>query len=136
MFSTKNREPWFKPDLRPKLHAYLGGIVKGLDAHPHAVGGIGHHAHVFMGLNATHRLADLMREIKADSCRWIKSEFRLIGFAWQEGYGAFSVSPPDIEMVRNYVLNQDEHHRQKSFQEEYLAMLKRGLVEYDERYLW
>ena len=110
--------------------------MRGLDGIAHAAGGIGDHVHVFMGLKATHRLSDVMRELKAESSKWIKSEFEFKGFAWQEGYGAFTVSPPDSEKVRKYVLGQEEHHRKISFQEEYVAMLKRGLVEYDEKYLW
>jgi len=77
-----------------------------------------------------------MRELKADSSKWIKAELSLRGFAWQEGYGAFTVSAPDLERVRAYVLGQEEHHRAKSFQEEYVEMLKRGLVDYDDLYLW
>ena len=89
-----------------------------------------------MGLKATHTLADVMRELKADSSRWIKAELNLKGFAWQEGYGAFTVGAPELEQVRKYVLDQEEHHRGKSFEEEYLEMLKRGLVEYEEAYVW
>jgi REP element-mobilizing transposase RayT len=136
VFSTKNREPWLAASALPKMHAYLGGIVRGMDGVAHAVGGISDHVHVLMGLNANHRFRDTMRELKADSSRWIKAEFGLKGFGWQEGYGAFTLGAPELEKVRAYVLNQEEHHRTKSFQEEYLEMLKRGLVEYDERYLW
>ena len=78
----------------------------------------------------------MIRTLKTDSSKWIKREVNLAGFAWQEGYGAFTVGAPDIEKVRAYVLNQEEHHRNKSFEEEYLEMLQRGLVDYDERYLW
>lgn len=77
-----------------------------------------------------------MRELKADSSGWIKSELTLAGFAWQEGYGAFTLGSPDLEKVRSYVLNQEEHHRNHSFQDEYRTMLKRGMVEFEERYLW
>ena len=77
-----------------------------------------------------------MREVKSESSGWIHKELRLAGFAWQEGYGGFTVSASHIEAVRNYVVHQEEHHRTTSFQEEYVAMLKRGLVEYDENYLW
>ncbi len=136
VFSTKNREPWFPPSIRPKLHAYLGGIVRGMDGVAHATGGVGDHVHVLFGLKATQTLADVMRELKADSSRWIKSDLDLKGFSWQEGYGAFTVGARELEQVRNYVLDQEEHHRKQSFQEEYVAMLKRGLVEYDEAYLW
>ena len=136
VFSTKNREPWFEADFRTKLFPYLGGIVKGLEGHPHAVGGVNDHVHLLVGLKPTSCLADAMREVKAQSSHWIKEQLMMSSFAWQEGYGAFSVSAPDLEKVRNYVLKQEAHHRETSFQEEYLSMLERGLVKYDERYLW
>lgn len=124
------------PLIRTKLHAFLGGIVRGAQGSAYAVGGMADHVHLFMGLKPTHTLSDVMREIKSSSSNWIKSEFSLHAFSWQEGYGAFTVGASDIEIVRSYVLNQDEHHRNKTFQEEYVQMLKRGLVEYDEKYLW
>jgi REP element-mobilizing transposase RayT len=102
----------------------------------HATGGTGDHLHVLMGLTQNHTLADVMRDLKADSSKWIKGELGYAGFGWQEGYGAFTVSPPEVEKVRKYVLNQEEHHRKKTFQDEYIEMLKRGLVEFDDRYLW
>jgi len=89
-----------------------------------------------LGLRPTHTLSEVMRDLKAESSKWIKAEYRYGAFAWQDGYGAFTFGAPDLESVRSYVLNQAEHHRTKSFQEEYQQMLKRGLVEFDERYLW
>ena len=136
VFSTKSREPWLSPELCERLHKYLGGILRGLDAHSHAVGGVADHVHVAMGLKATHCLADVMRELKSESSLWMHSEMKLAGFAWQDGYGAFTFGAQDLEKVRNYVLHQPEHHRVKTFQEEYVEMLKRGMVEYDDRYLW
>src|SRR6266853_2159879 len=136
VFSTKAREPWLTPSSRARVHDYLGGTVRGLNGVPHAVGGTGDHVHVFAGLRATHCLADVMRELKSESSAWIHRELGLPGFAWQEGYGAFTVSASSLEPVRTYVLRQEEHHRSTTFQEEYIAMLQRGLVEYDEQYLW
>ena len=92
--------------------------------------------HLFAASHAKHCLADVVRELKTESSAWIHRELRLAGFAWQEGYGGFTVSASQLEQVRAYVLNQEKHHRHTSFQEEYVALLKRGLVEYDERYLW
>ena len=123
-------------DLRCRIHEYLGGTIRGLNGVAHAVGGTTDHIHVFAGLRATHCLADVMRELKSESSGWIHRELRLPSFQWQEGYGGFTVGASHIEAVRSYVLNQEEHHKTQTFQEEYLAMLKRGLVEYDERYLW
>lgn len=136
VFSTKGREPSIQAEVQAKLHAYLGGVIRGLEGVPHAVGGVADHVHVLMGLKATHTLSDVMRELKSESSRWLKSECALHGFSWQEGYGAFSVGAEDLESVRAYVLNQAERHRSKSFQVEYVAMLRRGLVEHDEKYLW
>ena len=136
VFSTKAREPWLAPTPRARVHEYIGGIVRGMKGVSHAVGGTGDHVHVFAGLRATHCLADVMRELKSESSAWIHKELGFAGFAWQEGYGGFTVGASSIEKVRAYVLRQEEHHRMITFQEEYVAMLQRGLVEYDERYLW
>lgn len=136
VFCTKNRHPWFPPSIRDRVHEYVGGVIHGLDGFPHAVGGTADHIHVFAGLRATHSIADVMRELKSESSRWIHKELRLAGFAWQEGYGAFTVSASNIESVRNYVLNQEQHHRVKTFQEEYVKMLQLGMVPYQEAHLW
>ena len=135
VFSTKDRLPWIADEWRERLHAYLGGIVKGMGAVPLAVGGINDHVHLLVGLKATHRLDYFLRDLKADSSVWIHQELTKI-FEWQKGYGAFSVSPSSIEGVRNYVLNQEEHHRRKTFKAEYIEILEASGIEYDERYLW
>lgn len=136
VFSTKNREPWLSSVHRDRVHEYIGGTVRGLKGVAHAVGGTEDHVHVFAGLRASHSLADVMREVKSESSRFIHQELRLPGFAWQEGYGAFTVSASQLEPVMNYVLHQEQHHRHKTFQDEYVEMLQRGFVEYDEAYLW
>ena len=136
VFSTKNREPCLGADIRQRVHTYLGGIVRGQDGVALAVGGVSDHVHLLVSLKATHRLCDVMRELKSDSTSWIKGDPGPTKFAWQEGYGAFTVSPPDLEKVRSYVLNQETHHRKTTFQEEYVEMLRRGMVEFDDRYLW
>ncbi|MBT8043310.1 MAG: IS200/IS605 family transposase [Verrucomicrobiae bacterium] len=136
VFSTKNREAWFVAEFLSKLHNYMGGAIRGLDGHSFAVGGIADHIHMLVGLKPTHTLSDVMRELKACSSKWVKEQLRMKSFAWQEGYGGFTVSPPDLEKVRKYVLNQESHHRKTTFKEEYLAMLERGMIQYDDRYLW
>lgn len=136
VFSTKNREPALRAELRGRVHEYLGGTIRGMNGVAHAVGGTSDHIHVFAGLRATHCLADVMRELKSESSGWIHRELRLPSFRWQEGYGGFTVGASNIEAVKGYVFNQEEHHMKESFQEEYIAMLRRGLVEYDDRYLW
>ncbi len=135
VFSTKERLPLIADDWRERLHAYLGGIVKNLNGVPLAVGGVADHVHVLVSLNTSHRLDYLVRDLKADSSAWIHKELKK-KFEWQKGYGAFTVSPSNIESVRHYVLHQAEHHRKKTFQEEYIQFLNASGVGYDERYLW
>jgi REP element-mobilizing transposase RayT len=136
VFSTKNREPWFTPEWRPRVHDFLGGILRAEGGFVHAVGGVADHVHILTGLKATHCLADVMQRLKSVSSKWVHEEMRMATFAWQEGYGAFTVSASSLEKVHTYVSKQEEHHRVKTFQEEYLEMLERGLVQYDDRYLW
>jgi REP-associated tyrosine transposase len=136
VFSTKNRMPFIKVEWRPDLHAYLGGIVKGVKGVPLAIGGIEDHVHLLVGLRATHRLDYVVRDIKADSSGWIHDKIRMKKFEWQSGYLGVTVSPSDIERVRRYILNQEQHHRRKSFRDEYLELLKLSGIEYDERYVW
>ena len=124
------------PEWRARLHGFLGGVVRQLDGIPQAVGGVGDHVHLLVGLGAMHRLADVMREIKSVSSRWVHDEVGVKLFSWQEGYGAFTVGAPQRESVVEYIANQEAHHRVKSFQEEYVDFLRRGAVEYDDRYLW
>lgn len=135
VFGTKNREPTIAADWRGKLHAYLGGTVRGLGAIPDEIGGVADHVHLLIGTKATHRLSDLLREIKSESSRWVHEEIGVAGFAWQEGYGAFTVSASQREAVRQYLQTQEEHHRRGSFREEYLELLQRSGVTFDERFL-
>jgi putative transposase len=107
----------------------LGGV-------PLATGGIEDHAHVLMGLRATHAIANVMREVKSGSSEWAHTKVGKKGFSWQPGYFAVTVSPSHIERVARYILKQEEHHRHKTFEQEYLEMLKLAGVEYDERYVW
>ena len=136
VFSTKDRAPLIVPGWRERLHAFLGGIVKQLDGTPEAIGGVADHVHLLIGLRATHCLADVMREIKCVSSRWVHEEIGERAFAWQEGYGGFTVGAPQCMDVRSYIARQEEHHRARTFQEEYVEFLRRGAVEYDDRYLW
>jgi putative transposase len=136
VFSTKNRERWFDAEFQPKLHAYLGGSVNQLNAQSLIVGGVEDHVHLLCSMKTTENVADLIRQLKAVSSGWIKTELGRSAFAWQEGYGVFTVSVPDIEKVRKYIANQPKHHRNKSFQDEYLEMLQRAMVDFDPRFLW
>jgi putative transposase len=134
-FGTKNHEPLIAPERRPRLHAYMGGILSSLDTVPEIVGRVEDHVHVLAGFRATHRLADVLREFKSSSSRWVHEEIHLPTFAWQAGYGAFSVSAPQCETVRSYIAGQEEHHRTHTFKEEYLEFLQKSGVNFDPRYL-
>jgi len=136
VFSTKNRAPLIVAAWRERLHAYIGGVIRSVEGVPEAIGGVANHVHLLIGLRATARLADVVRDVKAVSSRWVHDEIGERAFAWQEGYGAFTVSASQREAVREYIAPQEEHHRQRTFQEEYLELLQRSGVEYDERYLW
>jgi putative transposase len=107
----------------------MGGIA-------HSIGGIEDHVHLFLTLGPNHTLSMVMKQLKGESSKWAKAELGLRNFAWQEGYGVFTVSASNYAGVNRYVLNQERRHRKTTFQDEYVAMLKKGLVEYDERYLW
>ncbi len=136
VFSTKNRERLIAGAWRDRLHAFLGGIVKNAKGVPEAIGGIDDHVHLLIGLPATVCLSDAVRDMKAVSSRWIHDEIGDKSFAWQEGYGAFTVSSSQCETVREYIAKQEEHHRKRTFKEEYLELLQRCGAAYDERYLW
>lgn len=123
--------PW-----RSDLHAYLGGCLKRLEAFPQEIGGVADHVHLLIGIKPVHAIADLVREVKRVSSAWIKEERRVREFAWQEGYGAFSVSSSGVRAVRTYIREQERHHRRRTFQDEYRAFIEKHAVDFDERYLW
>ncbi|MEY2532004.1 MAG: REP-associated tyrosine transposase [Verrucomicrobiota bacterium] len=135
VFGTKNHETLIAPAWRGRLHAYLGGVIRTLDGVPEAVGGAADHVHLLVGLRATHTLADVLRETKSVSSALVHEEVGGSAFAWQEGYGAFTVSASQLENVRTYIQQQEEHHRTRTFREEYLTLLQRHGVEFDERYV-
>lgn len=135
VFSTKERRPSIHDEVRERIHAYLGGVIRGMDGTPLEIGGTADHVHLLIGLKATHCVADVLRILKGDSSRWIHDDLRLSKFAWQEGYGAFTVSKSNVASVRQYVRGQEEHHRKRSFQEEYLEFLEKHEIEFDERFL-
>ena len=137
IFSTKDREPWLDRDVRPRMLAYLATVCRDLNAEALRVGGVADHVHVVATLPRTLSQAEMIETLKKTSSKWIKgldSKYRR--FYWQRGYGAFSVSPSQLGAVLEYVQNQEEHHRTRSFQEEYRAFLQKYGVEFDERYVW
>jgi len=135
VFSTKHREPCIDVQWRSRLYDYLGGTIKGLGARSEVIGGTADHVHLLFELRATHTLADFMRELKKASSLWVHEEMHLPGFAWQEGYAAFTVSASALTDVRRYIETQEEHHRQRSFREELKILLQRSGVNFEERYL-
>jgi REP element-mobilizing transposase RayT len=137
IFSTKDREPWFDSDVQPRIHAYLATICRDLGAELVHVGGVADHVHILTALPRTLSQAELIEQIKKASSRWIKTlHARYRGFFWQRGYGAFSVSPSQVDSVLKYIRTQQEHHRTRTFQEEYRALLRKHCVDFDERYVW
>ena len=135
IFSTKNRAPFIDVEWRDELHRYMGGVVNGLDGTSLCVGGVEDHVHLLFGLKSTHCLSDFMRELKKSSSNWTADIPNMESFHWQNGYAAFTVSPIARDGVRKYVLNQDEHHRRRTFREELIELLEMAGIEYDERYL-
>ena len=137
VFSTKHRQELIFPPVEEELHAYLGGICKKLECYPIKVGGYTNHVHILCMLSKKIALMKLLEELKSHSSKWIKTKGAAYeNFYWQDGYGAFSVNPTEIDVVVSYIANQKEHHRKKTFQDEYRAFLKKYEVEYDERYVW
>lgn len=133
VFGTKNREPMITN--ADEMHAYLGGIVRGLGGTALKVGGIADHVHLLVRFKPTLALADAVEQIKGSSSKWM-NEHMPTRFRWQKGYSAFSVSPSAVDAVIRYIARQAEHHRRVTFAEEYLAFLKECGVEYDERYVF
>jgi putative transposase len=136
-FSTKNRERWITPDLEPRIWAYLGGIARDNRIVPFKIGGVEDHVHLLLGMPPTVAPSKMVQLLKGGSSKWIHDTFpALRGFGWQDGYGAFTVSKSNLPDVVKYVETQREHHRGKTFQEEFRALLDRHGIGYDERYLW
>ena len=137
VFSTKDRRPLITAELRERLWPYLGGIARENKMKALAIGGVADHVHLLLSLPATMPIAKAMQLIKGGSSKWVHETFpdqRL--FAWQTKYGAFSTSVSQLDGIINYIETQEEHHRKMSFQEEFLALLKKHRIEYDDRYLW
>jgi putative transposase len=137
IFSTKNREPFIASESQNHLWGYIGGIVRRRGCVLRAVGGVEDHVHLLLSLKADVSVAEIVRDVKANSSKWFRAACPANRFfAWQSGYGAFSVSPSRAASVSSYIKRQKEHHRKVSFQEEFLDFLMKHGVSYDERYLW
>lgn len=138
VFSTKGREPYLcDPQLREEIHAMLGGILGKLGCQPIVAGGVEDHVHLLFALSRTIEIAEAIKELKRQSSLWIKDrDPGTTEFAWQSGYGAFSIGFSQIPTVREYILGQEQYHRKISFQDEYRSLLRRYEIEFDERYVW
>ncbi len=137
VFSTKHRQNLIHAPFEEELHKYLGGICQGLECQPIKIGGFTDHVHILCFLSKKIPLMKLVEECKSHSSKWMKTKNpSLAKFYWQNGYGAFSVKPSEVDRVIHYISNQHDHHRKKSFQEEFLEYLKEFNIEYDERYIW
>ncbi|MBN1185741.1 MAG: IS200/IS605 family transposase [Bacteroidales bacterium] len=136
-FSTKDRYPFIDSKIDEELFKYIGGICKNLECNPIIIGGHSDHIHILCLLSRKIALMKLIEEVKSHSSKWIKTKGTLYqNFYWQRGYGGFSVNESDINIVREYILNQVEHHKTRTFKEEYLSFLEEYNIEYDERYVW
>ena len=137
VFSTKDRLPVLDSSLSPALHAYLATVARNAECECYCVGGVADHVHLAIRLSRTITVAQLVEGLKTSSSKWLKTQSpELTTFAWQRGYCAFSVGPADLNALRDYIGKQDEHHRTRTFQEEYRLFLKQYGVEFDERYIW
>lgn len=137
VFSTKHRAPLITPDRRDELYKYIGGIVRNEKGVMVEIGGMPDHLHLLCLLHPTMSTSEIMRLVKANSSKWINDQpGRTTRFEWQDGYGAFSVSKSILATVAQYIRQQEEHHRSKSFQEEFLEFLKKHEIEHDPRYIW
>jgi putative transposase len=138
VFSTKHRYPWLKPkQLQSDLHAYLAAMLNNMQCPCLIAGGVEDHVHILCRLGRTTTIADLVRDIKKASSSMLTDRSEALrGFHWQNGYGAFSISPSHVEALVAYIHNQEQHHRRESFQDEYRRLLAKYGLEYDERYVW
>lgn len=137
VFAVKGRHSFLHPSWRDELFRYMGGIVKGKNQKPIIINGVGDHVHALVGIKPSVSISDLVRDIKNNASNFINNNRLVPGqFAWQEGYGAFSCSHRDIPGLYNYILAQEEHHRRKTFREEYLDFLDEFQVEHNPKYLF
>jgi putative transposase len=136
IFGTKGREPSIDKDVRGPLHAYVGGIVRELNGIAIVVGGTDDHLHALIKLPPTLAISDAMRLVKTNSSRWMHEEKRRTKFGWQSGYAAFTVSESGAHAVRAYIEKQEEHHRRRTFAEEYIEFLEKNHIPYDPRYVF
>jgi len=135
VFSTQGHLPLINSDVSKELFAYMGGLIKEQKGKPIIINGMSDHVHLLILLPPSIHLSETMRFVKANSSRWIKQRFGR-KFAWQKGFGAFSVSRSGVDAVVKYIRDQEQHHRRFDFKTEYVSLLEKNAVEYDPQYLW
>jgi REP element-mobilizing transposase RayT len=137
IWSTKDRHPWLTPGIRERTHAFLAEAVRHMDCEAYRVGGVADHVHLAVRLSRTRLVADVAKEVKTASSRWVKTQdASLADFAWQQGYGVFSLGMTQKETLLRYIDTQEARHRLRTFQDEYRDFLTKNGIEYDERYVW
>jgi REP element-mobilizing transposase RayT len=137
IFSTKSREVMLTDGIRDSLHAYMATVLQNIGCTPVLINSVEDHVHILFDLARTVTVSSAVEDVKKASSKWLKTRGTALGgFSWQAGYGAFAVSESNVAAVRDYIANQQEHHRTKTFQEEYRAFLERHQIAYDERYVW
>jgi REP element-mobilizing transposase RayT len=136
VFSTKHRKPLIEPEWQDRLFEYIGGILRNHSCVLIAAGGTADHVHLLVSLSRTISVADAVRQIKSNSSGWVHGTLGLMEFQWQEGYGAFAVSYSNLDQVKAYIANQEEHHGRMTYQDEFRELLRRHQFEWDERYVW
>ena len=137
IFSTKHRQPFLVPAVAPRMEAYVAGVLGKIDCPAIQIKCVSDHMHILCSLGRRVEVAELIEKVKTGSSKWIKPHSPELGeFYWQAGYGAFSVSASSVDDVRRYIRRQDEHHRHRTFQEEFRLFLQKHKIEYDERYVW
>jgi putative transposase len=137
VFSTKDRHPWLGTGIRPRMHAYLATVCRDCECQAYRVGGVADHVHIVARLARPVSQSELLEKIKKTSSAWIKTQGDQYGaFYWQGGYGAISIGWSQLEALVQYIDTQEQHHRRKTFQEEYRELLQKYHVEFDERYVW
>jgi putative transposase len=136
IFSTKDREPLIVPEIKSELFAYLGGLTRELKGKAYGINGTPDHVHLLISLPPIVSISEALRFIKSNSSGWVHDKWPRRSFAWQLGYGAFSVSKSNAPGVLMYVGNQEAHHRKRNFKDEFVDLLRKHEIEYDERYIW
>ena len=137
IFSTKLSKPFIAQTIKNELYSYMASILKDCDCSPIIIGGIEDYVHVLCKLSKTRSMSSVIEDVKKKSSKWIKTRgIEYKNFYWQNGYGSFSIGESQVKTLKEYIQNQEEHHRKKSFKEEFREILNRYGVAYDERYLW